>query len=202
MIQFFAKRDVAVPTVREYRFALIAINDENMEAVLEALSESASGRWNSSGHAQLNALNSADPDACVEGTFGVSAPATASRKDHFRRRRERHRLAERRAEQEIQANVFHQAFIPRLDEVDMFERARTIDSGERRERGHLLPNHHRHGERSERRAHADSPDDEKSRRRRRRRKKKKKKKKKKTRATRATQTTNQTVDGGSETRAR
>ena len=128
VIQFFAKRDVAVPTVREL-FDFVtdpAINDENMEAVLEALSESAEAqavelkRVN----AQLNALNSADPDACVEGTFGVSAPATASRKDQTAGDDENViALMERRAEQEIQANVFHQAFIPRaLDEVDMFER--------------------------------------------------------------------------------
>ena len=128
VIQFFAKRDVAVPTVREL-FDFVtdpAINDENMEAVLEALSESAESqavelkRVN----AQLNALNSADPDACVEGTVGVSAPATASRKDQIAGDDENViALMERRAEQEIQANVFHQAFIPRaLDEVDMFER--------------------------------------------------------------------------------
>ena len=128
VIQFFAKRDVAVPTVREL-FDFVtdpAINDENMEAVLEALSESAESqavelkRVN----AQLNALNSADPDACVEGTIGVSAPATASRKDQIAGDDENViALMERRAEQEIQANVFHQAFIPRaLDEVDMFER--------------------------------------------------------------------------------
>ncbi|ABP00958.1 predicted protein, partial [Ostreococcus lucimarinus CCE9901] len=79
VIQYFAKQDVAVPTVREL-FDFVtdpAINDDNMEAVLEALSESA----------------------------------------------EEHAMMERRAEAEIQANVFHQAFIPRaLDEVDLFER--------------------------------------------------------------------------------
>lgn len=129
VIQFFAKRDVAVPTVREL-FDFVtdpAINDDNMEAVLEALSESAESqavelkRVN----AQLNALNSADPDAsCVDGALGASAPKTASRKDHVAGDDEDVvALMERRAEQEIQANVFHQAFIPRaLDEVDMFER--------------------------------------------------------------------------------
>ena len=128
VIQFFAKRDVAVPTVREL-FDFVtdpAINDENMEAVLEALSESAESqavelkRVN----AQLNALNSADPDACVDGAHGASAPATSSRKDQIVGDDEDViALMERRAEQEIQANVFHQAFIPRaLDEVDMFER--------------------------------------------------------------------------------
>ena len=104
VIQYFAKQDVAVPTVREL-FDFVtdpAINDDNMEAVLEALSESAEEhavelkRVN----AQLNALNSADPDSQFDDE-----------------------MMERRAEAEIQANVFHQAFIPRaLDEVDLFER--------------------------------------------------------------------------------
>jgi RIO kinase 1 len=104
VIQYFAKCDVAVPTVREL-FDFVtdpAINDENMEAVLEALSESAESnavdlkRVN----AQLNALNSADPDSHVDQAF-----------------------VERRAQEEIEANVFQQAYIPRaLDEVDTFER--------------------------------------------------------------------------------
>ena len=106
VIQYFAKRDVAVPTVREL-FDFVtdpAINDDNMEQVLEALSESAESnavelkRVN----AQLNALNSADPDSMA----GVDEA-----------------LFERRAQEEIEANVFHQAYIPRaLDEVDTFER--------------------------------------------------------------------------------
>lgn len=106
VIQYFAKRDVAVPTVREL-FDFVtdpAINDENMEQVLEALSESAESnavelkRVN----AQLNALNSADPDSMVDVDEA---------------------LFERRAQEEIEANVFHQAYIPRaLDEVDTFER--------------------------------------------------------------------------------
>ena len=106
VIQYFAKRDVAVPTVREL-FDFVtdpAINDDNMEQVLEALSESAESnavelkRVN----AQLNALNSADPDSMVDVDEA---------------------LFERRAQEEIEANVFHQAYIPRaLDEVDTFER--------------------------------------------------------------------------------
>jgi len=106
VIQYFAKKDVAVPTVREL-FDFVTdptINDDNMEQVLERLSESAEEqavelkRVN----AQLNAMNSADPDSQVNLPVGT---------------------AERRAEKEIAENVFHQAYIPRaLDEVDTFER--------------------------------------------------------------------------------
>ena len=115
VIQYFAKKDVAVPTVREL-FDFVtdpAINDDNMEQVLERLSESAEEqavdlkRVN----AQLNSLNSADPDAHVDLPEGTM---------------------ERRAEKEISDNVFHQAFIPRaLDEVDSFERdqRRLIQGG-------------------------------------------------------------------------
>ena len=96
VIQFFAKRDVAVPTVREL-FDFVtdpAINDENMEAVLEALSESAEAqavelkRVN----AQLNALNSADPDAARRRYFRrIRAGDGVEKGSNCRRRRERHR---------------------------------------------------------------------------------------------------------------
>ncbi|CEG01963.1 RIO kinase, conserved site [Ostreococcus tauri] len=109
VIQFFAKRDVAVPTVRELFDFVVdpAINDENMEAVLEALSESAESHAVElkKVNAQLNALNSHDPDSIPEEAMNDPT------------------LLERAAEAEIRANVFHQAFIPRaLDEVDTFER--------------------------------------------------------------------------------
>ena len=110
VIQFFAKRDVAVPTVRELFDFVVdpAINEDNVDAVLEALSESAENQAVElkKVNAQLNALNSADPDA--ELTTDV---------------RDVQAIHERKTEEEIRANVFHQAFIPRaLDEVDTFER--------------------------------------------------------------------------------
>lgn len=110
VIQFFAKRDVAVPTVRELFDFVVdpAINEDNVDAVLEALSESAENQAVElkKVNAQLNALNSADPDA--ELTTDV---------------KDAQAIRERKTEEEIRANVFHQAFIPRaLDEVDTFER--------------------------------------------------------------------------------
>ena len=116
-----------MPTVREL-FDFVtdpAINDENMEAVLEALSESAEAqavelkRVN----AQLNALNSRIPTR-VEGTLRrIRAGDGVEKGSNCRRRRERHRShGASRGTGDSGQRVPPGVHPRRPDEVDMFER--------------------------------------------------------------------------------
>ena len=103
--QFFSKHAVAVPTVREMFDFVVdpAINEENVDACLEALSESAAAREQRRGRGD-GGEGAAEVGARVGVGFGVSKGAHAD-------------------DDGMVDEVWQQAFIPkRLDEVDTFER--------------------------------------------------------------------------------
>ena len=111
--QFFSKHAVAVPTVREMFDFVVdpAVDETNMDACLEALSESAASRELRRGRGD-GGEGAAEVGARVGVGFGVSKGARAD-------------------EDGMVDEVWQQAFIPkRLDEVDTFERdQRRLQSG-------------------------------------------------------------------------
>ena len=111
--QFFSKHAVAVPTVREMFDFVVdpAVDETNMDACLEALSESAASRELRRGRGD-GGEGAAEVGARVGVGFGVSKGARAD-------------------EDGMVDEVWQQAFIPkRLDEVDTFERdQRRLRSG-------------------------------------------------------------------------